>query len=133
ELLGPDSEEFGREATVLMNHDDHLEAEIDDALPTPRQEIPRSVARPGVYAAVRAGVYNAGDTGAFNALVHHPQTAMAIGPTLVEARDGPPIRQMLASLPPASARASRRRVAVIAVSVAVIGAVALALLRLGMG
>jgi serine/threonine protein kinase len=147
ELIGPDSEEFGREATVLMNDDDHIEAEIDDALPTPRQDVPRLVARPGVYAAVRAGAYNSGDTGAFNALVHHPQSVevMALAPTLqaetqpaviqnlIAQHREPQLRQMLASLPPASSRTSRRRVAVIALSVAVIGAVALALLRLGMG
>lgn len=134
DLLGPDSEEFGREATVLMNEEDHREADNDDdAVPTPRQSSPRVAARPGVYAAVRAGVYNAGDAGAFNALIHHPQafeSAMAAAGTAIAE---PPLRQMLASLPPTSTRSSRRRAAVIALSVAVIGAVAFALLRLGMG
>jgi eukaryotic-like serine/threonine-protein kinase len=132
DLLGPDSDDFQGEDTVLMNAEDHREAESEESPPTPRYE-PRTVARPGVYAAVRAGVYNSGERGAFNALVHLPETMrIPIVRTLVDHHE-PPLREVLATLPPVSTRSSRRTITVVALSLAVIGAVTIALLRLGLG
>jgi serine/threonine-protein kinase len=90
DLMGPDSEEYGDESTLLMNEQDHLAAE-DDEPPTRRRpdrypaarRAPASAGAASVRAAVAAGVYNGGVAGAFN---------QSVSPTLVDAE--------LASQPP---------------------------------
>ncbi len=81
ELIGPDSQEYGAEPTVLMNDADHQEAEfLGDGPPTRRRPqrpvLPNAPPSQGARRAVAAGAYNGGVEGAYNRLVT---------PTLVDA------------------------------------------------
>ncbi len=121
ELLGPDSEEFGSEATVLMDEAAHVAAEDSEPEPPTRRRPHWSPSPSSVRRALVAGVYNGGVDGAYNRVV---------APTLVDEAmaSEPPVRrdhELVATGPnwPTSVVSPRGRFPVM---LAVLGALALA-------